>query len=487
MRMDTTTPLPLGDPLEGVPSMRPPSRELVRSLRHEAAATLRLALPITSAQVAMMLMGLVDSVLVGHVSDAALAAVSLGNSLGFAVMCPAFGITMAVEPMASQAMGAKEPLRAWSSVRAGVLAVLLSSPLVMLMSLGAVWLLPLAGAEPPVVELSWRYALGRLPGIPFFLVFMASKAFLEASGITRPIMIGSWVANLVNVLLVSLLVFGDRALRFLHLPPLGLPVLGALGVGIGMSVSNVLMLAVALFAVWRARPAGASLLPSWDTETRTQLRQLFRVGLPIGLQVLTEVGAFSTASVIIARFGATASAAHQVALGLCSLTFMVVIGMGAATAVRVGRAVGEGSRSAPARAGFVGIGLTALYSTGCALVFLLARHGLAALFSPSPAVIEQGASFLWVAAAFQVFDGVQGVASGALRGAGDTRAASVFNVLGYWVLGLPLGWLLCFPMHMGPLGIWWGLSAGLAFVAVVLSLRFRAIARRPIRTIASFD
>ena len=455
---------------------------MATTLASEIRDTLRLAVPITLAQVALMTMGLVDAALVGRVSAAELAAVSLGNSLAFAMICPAMGVTMAVEPLASQAVGAGESDRAWTSLRAGVLAcLLLSLPTMLLVAVSALILGPV-GVDPAVVPAAQRFIWARLPGVPMWLLFMAAKAYLEARGVTRPLYVWGWLANVLNFVVCALLVFGDGALERVGLPGAGLPRMGSLGAGLATSFSNTVLAAAALLSAWHIRPEGASLLGERE-ELRTMSRKLIRVGVPIGFQILTEVGVFSAVSLLVGRLGAISTAAHQIALGLASFTFMGVLGMSGATSVRVGRAIGAGEEGGPRRAGVVGVGLGAVYMACCGLVFLVAPGPLARLFSDDPAVLSVAESLIRVAAAFQIFDGIQGVSSGALRGAADTRFASWMNVLCHWGVGFPCAVLLGLILGGGVVGLWWGLCIGLLVVSVALLWRFFRISSRTIAAV----
>ncbi|MFO0758493.1 MAG: MATE family efflux transporter [Byssovorax sp.] len=454
---------------------------MLRSI--EIRETLKLALPIAFAQVALMTMGLVDAALVGRVSETELAAVSVGNSLVFAMCCTGMGVTMAVEPLASQAVGAGDVPRAWTSLRAGLVACLLLSIPTILLTYGSTFLLDPLGVDPAIIPGARRFVLARLPGIPTWLCFMAAKAYLEARGLTRPLLLGGWVANALNFVAASLLIFGDRALLRVGLPALGLPSLGSFGAGLGTSISNTVLAAFALGAAYSARPSGAHLFTGEREALRQTTRKLLRVGIPIGLQLLTEVAVFALVSVLAGRLGARTAAAHQVALGLAALTFMGVLGIGAATAVRVGRAIGEGDEKGPRRAGVVGLGIVTVYMSACSVMFLLFARPLVSIFTPDPAVIDLAVSLLRIAAVFQLADGIQGVAGGALRGAADTRFASWANVACHWGVGLPLALFFGFSLGRGAVGLWWGLSAGLGVVAAVLTLRFLRVSSRKIAAV----
>ncbi|MCC6648995.1 MAG: MATE family efflux transporter [Polyangiaceae bacterium] len=424
-----------------------------------------------------MTMALVDAAIVGRQSSTGLAAVSLGGSLVFAAVCPAMGISMAVEPIASQARGAGEPERADDALRAGVLASLLLSAPTMLLALLSTLLLELVGVPDEVARETRWFVVWRLPGVVGWLLFMVAKAALEAEGRVGPLLVSSWATNVVNLLVCALLVLGDGALAWIGLPPAGLPALGVAGAGLATTLSSGLLAWLALRAALRGGAWGG----------RTRLRELWpevstqlRVGLPIGLQLLTEVGAFSVAGLLAGRLGPTVTAAHQVAMGIASFTFMGVLGIGGATAVRVGRRVGEGTHAGARRAGLAGIALGAAYMATCAGLVVVFAPRVAGLFSVDPEVISTAAPLLTVAAAFQVFDGVQGVAGGALRGAGDTRFASWANAASHWSVGLPLALVLAFGLGHGVLGLWWGLGVGLVIVAGTLLARFLWLTARPI-------
>jgi multidrug resistance protein, MATE family len=393
------------------------------------------------------------------------------------------GVTMAVEPLASQATGAGDLARAWQSLRAGLLAcLLLSIPTMILAALSPLLLEPL-GVDPAVLPSARRFVWARIPSVPFWLLFMGGKAYLEARGITRPLLLGGWSTNILNVVVVGLLVFGDAALVRVGLPRLGIPALGSLGAGLGTTFSNGALAAIALYAAWRARPEGARFFGGAREELAATTKKLLRVGIPIGLQLVTEAGVFTIVTVLAGRLGAQTSAAHQIGIGLASYTYMGVLGISSATAVRVGRAIGARELHGPRRAWLVGEGLVILFMGACGLGFLAVPEFLTRLFTPDPAVVGIAVKLLGIAAAFQIFDGVQGVAGGALRGAADTFFASWANVACHWCVGLPLALLLGFKMGHGAIGLWWGLSAGLVAASLALSTRFWWISRRRIEAV----
>jgi MATE family multidrug resistance protein len=305
-----------------------------------------------------------------------------------------------------------------------------------------------------------------------FSFFLASKVYLQAHKRTGPTVAAAVVANIVNFVVCNILVRGDESLATLGFAPRGLPRLGALGAGLASTLASLVLAGWVFFAAFRVRP------PVNANEESLPVGKVLRLGMPVGLQVLAEVGVFSFVSVVAGRLGKVPVSAHQIALGLASFTFMGALGISGATAVRVGHAIGEGR--SPRTSGLVGIALGAAF-TGCsALVFLGVPRALVSVFTEDPPTAELATNLLGIAAAFQLFDGVQAVAAGALRGAGDMRFPFVVNVAAHWLVGLPLSLTFSFVLRWGVRGLWWGLMAGLTVVAVALLLRFVALSRRPI-------
>jgi MATE family multidrug resistance protein len=429
-----------------------------------------LALPIAIAQFGLVAMSLVDTAVLGRVSVEDLAGGGLGRSLGFTAVIVAIGVTTGLEPVAAQALGAGDPHRAWQGYVANLrAALLLWAPL-----MGVAFLVTLAmpplGVSPEVVRRVQLYMLGQAPGLAASLAYLSSKTFLQAHGSTTPALLGSLVANGVNLVVCNLLVRGDGALVAFGLRPVGLPVLGALGAGLSFSLASFVLLAFVAVPARARRPTGSS--------PPVTLRAMYRVGIPIGLQLLAEMGIFSLVALLSGVLGPEVASAHQVAIGLASFTFMGALGVSGATAVRVGHAVGAGA--SPRRAGSVGIALGAAVMMTGAVVFAVFPGLLVSAFTTDARVIAIGSDLVRIAALFQLFDGVQTVAAGALRGAGDVRFPFVANVVAHWFIGLPVALTLGFALHGGAPGLWWGLTSGLVVVSVALAARFWRISGRAI-------
>ena len=419
-----------------------------------------------------MLMGVVDTLMVGRVSPAALAAVALGNLYFFGVAVFGMGVLFALDPIISQAVGARDEVAVARGVQRGlILAVVLA-----LLALVPLFLvepvIELLQQPPDVIPLAAGYVHAATPGILAFLAFIVLRQTLQAMDAVRPIVVAILLANLVNVLLNWLLVFGH----------LGFPALGPVGTGWASTISRWAMLFGLLALAWpRLRPflqpAGREVLRA------TPILRMVRLGAPVGAQLQLEMGAFGAVALIMGWLGTTPMAGHQVAINLASLTFMVPLGIAQAGSVRVGQAVGRdepaAARAAVRAALFSGAGFMAL----TALLFLTAPGWLTSLYTDDPEVVAIAVALIPIAGVFQIFDGLQVVAAGVLRGIGDTTAPFVANLLAFWVVGVPLGLWLTFRQGAGPAGLWWGLVVGLAMVALFLVVRVRTRMRMELRRI----
>lgn len=434
---------------------------------------LRLAVPVVTIQVGMMTMGVVDTVMVGHISAEALAAVALGNLYFFALAVFGMGTLMVLDPVVAQAVGARDEPAAARAVQRGVLiAALLSLPTAVLLVVAAP-VFALARQPSEIIPLAADYAVTSVPGVLPFLLFIVFRQSLQAVGRTAPIVWAILAANLVNVALNWVLIFGH----------LGAPALGVVGSAWATSISRGL-LAVGLWLGARDQltPMLFPLRPEiWRL---APLTRMLRLGVPIGAQHVLEFGAFALVALMMGWMGTREMAGHQIAINLAALTFMVPLGVGDAASVLVGRAVGRGDVPATRGAARAALACGVAFMIATGLTFLSWPEQLANLYTPNPEVIGVAASLIPIAGVFQVFDGLQVVLSGVLRGLGDTRAPMLANLVGYWILGLPVSVYLGFKMNRGPAGLWWGLVLGLAVVAVTLLIRARGrLARQQPRVV----
>ncbi len=447
--------------------------------RTEARATLLLAGPIVLTNLSQMALALTETVLLGHLGTDALAAGMLAVSLHFALLAPGFGLALAAAPLQAQARGAGRLAggagRGWvRRMRRATRAALWACGIVLLPSWWLLWetawLLRALGQDPALAALAQDYTRAAMWGMPGFCAFIALRGFLAA--MERPAA-AMWVALGAVLLNVPL------AWALIH--PLGLGVAGA---GLAIAIANTGMLLALLVLIRRDRVFRRFRLlgRAWRPEG-ARIREVFTVGLPIAGAMLLEIGVFTAAAFAMGWFGAVAVAAHAIAIQTASATFMVPLGIGQAATARVGLAIGAGDAVGARRAGWVAVVLGAGFMVVMATTLILMAETIAGGFL-NPAdplagqVVALGATLLVVAGVFQISDGVQVVAAGALRGLTDTRVPMLFAALGYWVLGLPAGLLLAGPAGFGPPGIWVGLAIGLSIVAVLMLARWRRLSRR---------
>jgi MATE family multidrug resistance protein len=447
------------------------------SWRGELGAQVTLAVPLIVAYVGQMLMGLVDSLMLGRFSEAALAGSGIAGSILFSITALGMGVVMGLDTLIPQALGAGERDNArrlwWSGVR---VCVVFGLPITLVIAASPA-LLGLFDVDAEVAGEASVYIWARLPGVIPFLIFVAQRSYLQALGTTRPIVFAMVAGNLLNAGLDALLIHGDAGLLAVGLPAIGAPPLGSMGAALATVLVSLGSMTIAGIAV-AAR--NRELEPEPRRVDPALFRKTWHLGLPVGLQLLAEVGVFSLTAVLAGRLGKTPAAAHQIAIALASFSFSMALGVGAATSVRVGRAVGGRDPPGVRRAGAVGIGLGTGLMGVSAIVFAAIPDRLAALFTDQAHVIDAAVPLLRIAALFQISDAVQAVVAGALRGAGDTRSTFIANVCGHYLVGFPIAVLLAFGLDQGAVGLWTGLIAGLTATAIALSVRFFRLARRPI-------
>jgi multidrug resistance protein, MATE family len=433
---------------------------LIQSEKTELRAMLRLAAPLVTAELGWMAMGVVDTMCVGHFSADAIGAVGLGTMMFYAIGIFASGLLLGLDTLVSQAYGAGDLEDCRHSLLNGVwLAMLLVVP-VMLGVEVCLQLLTTFGIDPGVVRTTTPYMrVLNFSALPL-LLFFGLRRYLQSVNIVRPIMFALLTANLVNLAGNLIFVFGN----------LGAPRMGATGAAWATFFSRLYMLLVLAFVVWKHDPQLVH--SSWKPDF-TRIWRLLTLGFPAALQIGLETAVFATITVLIGRIGALALSGHQIALATVSTTFMIPLGISSAASVRVGHAIGRRDPHGAARSGWTAMALGAIVMTIAGILLLTIPQWIARIFTPDPAVIAAGATLLRVAAFFQLFDGLQVVATGALRGAGDTRTPAYCHFAGYWIIGLPAGALLCFHYRLGAAGLWMGLSGGLILIGIVLLLAWR--------------
>lgn len=460
-------------------------RRLLRSLiddpggpeRAELRELVILAGPLVLAQVGNQLMSLVDTAMVGRLGATALGGVGIGNGILFTLSLAGLGCVLGIDAPVAQALGAGEELRArrvlWQGLR---IALWLGVALAVLLGLSPALLEPV-GVDHRTASEVRLYLYGRMPNLVTFLLFNSLRSYLQAKGTTRPVLLAMVVSNLCNVVGNFLLIYGDDALARIHLPRIGLPALGVMGSGISSSIASGVSVLVLALAV-RALPVPD--VPDLRRYDRELTGRILALGVPVGLQMMAEVGVFAIAGTLAGRIGPEAVAGHQIALMLASLTFTVTVGVGAAASVRVGRHIGAGDTLAARRAGQLALAAGTAFMCFSALFFFGFPHALARALTDDPGVIRAAVPLILIAAVFQISDGLQSVAAGALRGAGDAHAPLYANLIGHYLVGLPIAVVLAIPLHRGAPGLWWGLTAGLTAVAIGLTARFHRLTLRQV-------
>jgi len=442
------------------------------SLRLELRTILRLSAPVIVTQLGTMMLGVVDNVMLGRLSVEALNASSLGRLWVMGTYLLGLGLVFGIDPFVSHAHGAGDGKGAALALQRGlIVALAVSLPLAILWCCTEEFLV-LFGQDALLAREAERYALVQIPGLPFLLGFNALRQYLQGRGILRPAM---WVALLaigLNAFLNWILIFGR----------LGAPALGVVGAGIATALTEVAMFLLLLALVIFGRLHQGAWIP-WSREALS-LRGLSRVlgvGAPVALQIGLEMWAFQIVTLWAGHLGTLELAAHTIVLNLASLSFMIPLGISIGTATRVGNLLGAGLREEAQRAAYVAFGLGAAVMALCAITFLVGRHALPALYTRDPGVLAIAAGVLPIAAAFQLFDGLQVVGTGILRGMGRTLPGALINLVGYYALALPTASWLGFKAGHGLAGLWWGLSLGLATVAAMLLVW---VARRGPRQVA---
>jgi multidrug resistance protein, MATE family len=432
-----------------------------------------LAGPLVAAQLAQISMGFVDTVMVGRLGSDALAGVALGNAVFFFFLIMCMGVILAVGPMVAQAYGAGQIEPIGRSVRQGLwLSVTLTIPaFVVIWNVGP--LLRLAGQEPVAVEGAVRYVRAIVWGFLPFLWFVALRNFVEALSRPWPVTIIALTGVVLNIGCNYVLMFGK----------LGFPAMGLAGTGWASTIVFWYLFLVLFVFVRRHPPLRRyQVFSRLGRPDRQYFRELFRIGWPIGVALGIETGLFMITALLVGLISAEALAAHQIALQSAAFTFMVPLGIGLAAAVRVGQAVGRGDVPGARLAGFVSLLLASAFMFCAALVFWIVPEAVIALYldvhdPASRDVVAMAVGLLGIAAVFQIFDGIQVSAAGALRGLKDTRIPMVIGFVSYWLIGLTAGVALGFGLGIGAKGLWWGLVLGLAAAAILLSWRFNRMSQ----------
>lgn len=431
----------------------------LRILWHDTRRVIALAVPVALAELGWMAMSVVDTIMVGRLGPAAIGAIGIGSSAFYAFAIFGVGLLLGLDTLVSQSFGAGDREDCHQSLAQGIyIALLLSVPLTVLFAVMRPLFYAL-GILPEVSALAGAFVatlgLSTLP----LLLYAAFRRYLQAIGHVRPVMFALVTANLINWLFNWLFIDGHW----------GFPALGVVGSALSTGMARIYMAAVLVFFIWwferNLEPGVRGILrkPDWR-----RIAHLLHIGFPAATQILLEVGAFGAAAVMAGRLTPVALAAHQIALSCAAVSFMVPFGISSAAAVAVGQAVGRGDPRIARRSGFIAVALGCAFMLCSAAAFLLMPKPLLRVYTNDSAIIAVGTGLLAWAALFQLFDGIQTVTTGALRGLGNTRGPMLVNLGGYWCFGLPIAYLLCFRYGYGIYGVWCGLSLALIVIALIL-------------------
>lgn len=444
-----------------------------RVWRDELSGTVKLAVPIALTQLGQVAMMTTDLMLLGRLGDHVVAATALAHAVLFAAFTLGMGLVAAVAPLAAQAYGARKPRGVRRALRVGLWAAVLAGIPMTALQLWGREILVALGQTPDQATLAGRYLLGLGWSLVPAWAFMALRSFMGAVDRPEPALWITIVAVPANALLAYALIYGH----------FGLPALDLLGAGLATTLVNFGMCAAAIYICYAQRPFKKYRILGrfWRTDW-TLLAKLCVIGLPISASYLLEFGVFGAAALLMGTIGTTALAAHQIALQIASILFMIPFGIAMAATVRVGHAVGRGDVAGTRRAGFVAIGLGVVFMAAMTSIVALTRDLIPLLFlgtsaNDAGATVALASTLLLLGMSFFIADGIQTVAAGALRGLNDTKVPLLFAAISFWGIGFGSCWWLAFKAGYGATGIWTGLSLGLIIYAGLLVWRFHALSK----------
>jgi MATE family multidrug resistance protein len=459
------------------PAIEAPAVEIFEQHQHptrigeELRALLTLAIPVVLSELGWMTMTIVDLIMVGRLGPDAIGAVGLGNAIYYAPSLFGIGLLLGLDTLVSQSWGAHRYDDCHRSLAQAMYIALAFTPVLMVFMLAAQWIFTGRGVDPTVAVLTRSYVgilnWGTLP----LLVYGGFRRYLQGVSLVRPVAFALITANLVNLAFNWILIYGH----------FGFPAMGVRGSALSTVLARVYMAAVLIYAA-RSHESdrGHALFTHWPAPDWTRIRALLKLGLPAAFQVVLEVAAFGAATVMASHLTPIALATHEIVLSCAAYTYMVPLGISAAAAVAVGHAIGAGNPARARRAGILAIAIGAGFMALMAILLVVIPQPIIRIWTRDPRVLTLGAHILAIVAGFQIFDGIQTVSTGALRGLGETRFPMLMNLTGYWILGLPFGALLCFRFKWGLSGLWTGLTVSLILIALVLIMRWLTDSRKPL-------
>ncbi len=442
------------------------------NFRKHFSKTFYLAYPVMLSQLGQVMVGVADSVMVGQLGAVPLAAASLANSIFFVVLMFGIGVSMAITPLVAMADGNRKYKRIAKLFRHSFVINLATGFILIILILLFAPTLQYMNQPDAVVDLAIPYLVIITLSLLPFMFFQTFKQFAEGLSQTKQAMYIIIICNLLNVFLNWVLIYGKW----------GFPELGLNGAGWATLIARVLMGAVIAYYVWNSRRYKNYYISfKMNSLNFPMISMMLRIGVPTGFQYIFEVGAFSTAAIMMGWIGVTALAAHQIAINLASVSYMMASGISAAAMVRVGNQLGKNDITTLREVGFTSFGMVGLFMFVSALLFISFRNFLPSLYIDDAVVIEMSSGLLIIAGLFQLSDGIQVVGLGALRGMADVRVPTIITLVAYWVIGLPLGYVFAFIFDYGAKGIWYGLFIGLTVTGVMLLVRFNLLSAHLIK------
>ena len=438
------------------------------SITREVLALATLAGPLVVNNLSIAGMNFADAVMAGRLGTRHLAAVAVGGGAWTVGFLFGLGVLMAISPVCAQAYGAGRNADVGRYMRQGLWLSQALAVLVVVLIWNIEPLLWRIGIEAELIPLTVGYLRAVVFGVPAMYAYLALRFTSEGIGWTRPIMLAAVIALVVNVTGNWVFMYGK----------LGFPAMGAVGCGVATALSMTSMLVTLFFYMRRHRRYRPFELWRFEKPDWKAIREILGLGLPIGGSVVAEAGLFSAAALMMGRLGATQVAAHQIAINYAATMFMVPLAIHSAITIRVGHSVGAGRPDLGRRQGLTGIAVCGLFMTASALMLLLLRDHITALYTRDEDVRAVAYSLLTMAMIFQISDGLQVGAAGALRGFKDTRVPMLLNVMAYWLIAFPLAWYLGVHRDGGPQAVWVALVVGLTIAAGLLNARFLSISRR---------
>ena len=425
---------------------------------------LHLAMPVVISQIGQVSVSLIDNMMVGHVGTSELAAASFANSVFMIGMFFGMGITFGITPLIGSAFSSGKTSEVVMWLKNGIFTHLVAAVVLFLIMTGVYFLLPLMGQPEIVTELARPYYLILCISYIPFMLFFSVKQFLEGIGNTKIAMYITVTANAINLLFNYLLIYGK----------FGFPELGLNGAGLGTLISRVAMPVLFFAYIMNTQAIKRYFILAYHELFNFQkIISLLKIGIPIAFQIIVEVIAFSLGAIMMGWLGEVPLAAHQVAIGLASFTYMISLGISQANTIRVSHQMGVKDYKALKRAAFASTHLVLIFMSSMGLVFVFARNVLPFLFTVDSQVIKIASGLLIIAAVFQVFDGLQVVMLSTLRGMADVKLPMFIAFFAYLFIGIPTSYVFSFILKLGPQGIWYGYLAGLGVAGILFYLRFQ--------------